>query len=872
MNYRSIRAGLSLITLISALALAGFAQEPSTSGPSASSANNSVVPQVVNYSGVLTDVNGKPITNVAGVTFTLYQDEQGGTPLWTEIQNVQPSKSGRYTVMLGSTTSTGLPQDVFVTGEARWLGVQVEGQTEQSRVLLVAVPYALKAGDAQTIGGLPASAFMLANGSSPTSTGGTKAGAPAKSANASKNSPPANPAVTGKGTVDYIPMWDTTSDIIDSIIFQKSSQIGINTTTPAALLDVNGKADVRDTLTLFPKSTDNTLAVSGTTFAIGSTGKVTFITGQTFPGAGTITGITTASGSGLSGGGTSGTLTLKVPSAGITNAMLANSKITLNANTAGGITTPGAMTLGSTYTIGLKTCASKQVLQYNGTTWTCAAAGTGTITGITTASGSGLAGGGTSGTLNMSIPAAGVTNAMLKSSSVTLNASAAGGLTVPGAMTLGDVYTIGLKTCAASQVLEYVSSVWTCTTPASGSVTSVATGTGLTGGPITTTGTLSINTAVVPQLAAANTFSNNQTVSVASTSAGLTVTNTGFGDGVDINDSTGNDGVYVSLASNAFVGFATNDGAYLLGSHTGSYAESDTDSGFNTAAYGFEFGGTQETLGVYGYSASTVGIGVYGQAVDASATGGNTDGGHYPMGVWGDSGQQFGFGVFGSADDGWAFVGYNNSPSGFSTTWFENQETNDASSEVLFAYGGSFGGYCATDVSGNLTCSGTVSGIAPVQGGSKKVALNAIQSPENWFEDAGSGQLSSGEAVVNIESVFGETVNTGAEYHVFLTPNGDCKGLYVAQKSATSFVVKELGGGTSSIAFDYRIMAKRKGFEQFRLVDKTEALSLKHRPVKPAGAASKHMPSAQDVRKQAQKNIKPRSVAQNSVPALNKKQ
>jgi hypothetical protein len=57
---------------------------------------------------------------------------------------------------------------------------------------------------------------------------------------------------------------------------------------------------------------------------------------------------------------------------------------------------------------------------------------------------------------------------------------------------------------------------------------------------------------------------------------------------------------------------------------------------------------------------------------------------------------------------------------------------------------------------------------------------------------------------------------------VFLTPNGDCKGLYVAQKSATSFVVRELGGGTSSIAFDYRIMAKRRGYEGIRMADMTE--------------------------------------------------
>src|SRR5215469_3912497 len=183
--------------------------------------------------------------------------------------------------------------------------------------------------------------------------------------------PLVNPAVTGKGTVDFIPMWDTGSDIINSVIFQKSLAIGIGTTAPAATLDVNGKGDIRDTLTLFPKSTDSTLAVNGTAFKISNTGSVTFISGQKFPGTGTITGITTAAGSGLSGGGTTGTLTLKVPAAGITNAMLQNSKITLNANSAGGITAPGAMTLGGTSTIGLVPCAAKQVLQYTGTVWTC---------------------------------------------------------------------------------------------------------------------------------------------------------------------------------------------------------------------------------------------------------------------------------------------------------------------------------------------------------------------------------------------------------------------------------------------------------------------------------------------------------------------
>jgi len=38
------------------------------------------------------------------------------------------ASTGHYTVMLGSTSSTGLPADIFVAGEARWLGVQPQGQ------------------------------------------------------------------------------------------------------------------------------------------------------------------------------------------------------------------------------------------------------------------------------------------------------------------------------------------------------------------------------------------------------------------------------------------------------------------------------------------------------------------------------------------------------------------------------------------------------------------------------------------------------------------------------------------------------------------------------------------------------------------------
>jgi hypothetical protein len=97
----------------------------------------------------------------------------------------------------------------------------------------------------------------------------------------------------------------------------------------------------------------------------------------------------------------------------------------------------------------------------------------------------------------------------------------------------------------------------------------------------------------------------------------------------------------------------------------------------------------------------------------------------------------------------------------------------------------------------------------------------ALESPEVWLEDFGAASLANGKVIVPIEPIFAETVNLEAGYHVFLTPLGDCKGLYVAAKTPTSFEVRELGGGTANIGFDYRIVAKRQGFENTRLEPST---------------------------------------------------
>jgi hypothetical protein len=109
------------------------------------------------------------------------------------------------------------------------------------------------------------------------------------------------------------------------------------------------------------------------------------------------------------------------------------------------------------------------------------------------------------------------------------------------------------------------------------------------------------------------------------------------------------------------------------------------------------------------------------------------------------------------------------------------------------------------------------------------VELYSMQSPENWFEDFGSGELRDGVAQVALDPTFALAVNTAVGYHVFLTPKGDCEGLYVAQETATGFQVRELRGGKSNIAFDYRIVAKRRGYEDLRMAQlETDAETVQH--------------------------------------------
>jgi hypothetical protein len=292
------------------------------------------------------------------------------------------------------------------------------------------------------------------------------------------------------------------------------------------------------------------------------------------------------------------------------------------------------------------------------------------------------------------------------------------------------------------------------TFPGAGTVTSVGSGAGLTGGPITTTGTLSIATAGVTNAMLVH--------------PSLTVT---AGSGLS-------GGGTVALGSSATL---NNTGVLSVGVSSGITSTS----------------GQNPTLGIDTNVVPEL-------AITNTFTAGQSFFGY----VFADSG-----------GDATSLYAYNDSTDASDPALFvENDDSTDAGDLAVDVQGPNFGGECSIDVSGNLFCTGTL-GAAVNGQGKKKIGLYTMQSSEDWVEDFGSGALLGGVTTIQLDPRYARTISSQANYHVFLTPAGDCDGLYIANRTATSFEVRELKSGNSSVQFDYRIVAHRKGYDTARLPD-----------------------------------------------------
>ncbi len=349
------RGALAILAMSAALSTAYGQTTTNAATPIAATAAT-VIPSLIRFQG--TDLQ-----NAAGaektVTFLIFKEEKGGEALWKETQAISFDSRGKYEVELGATYSSGLPFDLFNTGEARWLEVQIAGQTTEPRVLLASVPYALKAADAATLGGLPASAFVLA---------GSTSGAGSNPAAITPNA--VSTVTTTGGTANKVARFSGTNTVVSSSLYDNGTEVGIGTTVPTSTLTVNGTSAFSGAMNINPAGTatasagadsqqfkmfasaynssskaavmphfiwqveptgndtsttggtlnllasPNSGGSSETGFYLNSNGTIHFAPSQTFPagtgggGTGTITGVT--AGTGLTGGGTSGNVTLNV--------------------------------------------------------------------------------------------------------------------------------------------------------------------------------------------------------------------------------------------------------------------------------------------------------------------------------------------------------------------------------------------------------------------------------------------------------------------------------------------------------------------------------------------------------------------------------
>ena len=79
----------------------------------------------------------------------------------------------------------------------------------------------------------------------------------------------------------------------------------------------------------------------------------------------------------------------------------------------------------------------------------------------------------------------------------------------------------------------------------------------------------------------------------------------------------------------------------------------------------------------------------------------------------------------------------------------------------------------------------------------------------------GISTLENGTAIITIDPLFSETVNLSEKYHVFIQSYGDAD-IYVSKRTPLQFEVR-LRDGDKNVEFSYRLVAKRKGYEQARL-------------------------------------------------------
>ena len=257
-------------------------------------------------------------------------------------------------------------------------------------------------------------------------------------------------------------------------------------------------------------------------------------------------------------------------------------------------------------------------------------------------------------------------------------------------------------------------------------------------------------------------------------------------------------------------------GTAILAQTTSGSTAISASAGIN--GYGVSGSGS---FGIYGVSPSNVGV--YGTTSSGGGTGVlgivNTGTGTYGY-------SDTGIGVSAVSSSGYALFANGAATGGKSTIFSNNSNGNSAEFRATYigvlsrspANGFSFVGTNPNgttnefyvDGSGDVVYHGGLFHVAAVGGGAK-VRSFSPNSTQPTVEDTGTAQLVAGAAAVRLDPTFAASIDGASGYRVFVTPNGDTHGLFVATKTPSGFIVRESQGGRSTVSFDYRIVATALG-------------------------------------------------------------